>query len=494
MPRWQPITDLPEGWEKLRSSHLEGLLAIWRERYEKLKDSTALAEFNARLQREWAIETGIIEGLQPPARIGLVRFRGMFSLAVCLTALLGFNTGKSAFAQAKEEDKEKAAAKTCYTFPFEYAPPLQPFLIVKAKIGDSEPLDFMLDTGSSGFSVYVAPSVVARLGLRHRDTSKKSTETGTESNFRPIEDFSFTLVGKTADDDAIIEAESAVTSKQSILGEYPSTRGLAGIISVSLFENLVGQLDFSKRELRISEDANLLSKNRSVANVLPITFNRNGQPTVQISYPNNRTEQHLLDTGASGMSVSESLSNDLKTGKFYRGSLLTAGGLQEGSQFVLSSIKVGNISIENVVCSQTSAKSGTKSNPKLGVDVLSLFIVTIDIANSRLILEPRRDIIPFSPNAIGMNRFRVTRNAANKVIIQSSAGSEFDKLVGMEITKIDGMEVKGLTVGEVQGLVEGRAGKIGRVSGFHNAKPIEFSFMRKSWLTYLRDMDERPEN
>ena len=63
MPRWQPITDLPEDWEKLRSSHLEGLLSIWRERYEKLKDSTALAEFNARLQREWAIETGIIEGL-----------------------------------------------------------------------------------------------------------------------------------------------------------------------------------------------------------------------------------------------------------------------------------------------------------------------------------------------------------------------------------------------------------------------------------------------
>lgn len=63
MPAYEKITDLPDDWARLRSSHIEGLLAIWRERHEKMKDSPALAEFNARLQREWAIETGIIEGL-----------------------------------------------------------------------------------------------------------------------------------------------------------------------------------------------------------------------------------------------------------------------------------------------------------------------------------------------------------------------------------------------------------------------------------------------
>lgn len=63
MPKWKPIEDLPADWEKIKSSHLAGLLTIWRERHEKMKDSTALREFNERLQREWSIETGIIEGL-----------------------------------------------------------------------------------------------------------------------------------------------------------------------------------------------------------------------------------------------------------------------------------------------------------------------------------------------------------------------------------------------------------------------------------------------
>ena len=61
-PIWRPITDLPAGWEDLCSRGLASLAPIWRDQAARLKNM-ALAAFNERMKRQWAIETGIIEGL-----------------------------------------------------------------------------------------------------------------------------------------------------------------------------------------------------------------------------------------------------------------------------------------------------------------------------------------------------------------------------------------------------------------------------------------------
>jgi len=60
---WAPIDDLPEDWQRLASSELAHLISIWKEQSERLKSSDAIKDFNDRLSREWAIETGIVEGL-----------------------------------------------------------------------------------------------------------------------------------------------------------------------------------------------------------------------------------------------------------------------------------------------------------------------------------------------------------------------------------------------------------------------------------------------
>jgi Fic family protein len=60
---WDPITDLPQSWNKLGSSELKSLAAVWKEQSQRLQESDALKRFNDRLSREWAIETGIIENL-----------------------------------------------------------------------------------------------------------------------------------------------------------------------------------------------------------------------------------------------------------------------------------------------------------------------------------------------------------------------------------------------------------------------------------------------
>jgi Fic family protein len=58
---WRPIEDLPSDFPKLASPELRPLADVWREQKELLEGSDALRIFNERLQRKWAIETGIIE-------------------------------------------------------------------------------------------------------------------------------------------------------------------------------------------------------------------------------------------------------------------------------------------------------------------------------------------------------------------------------------------------------------------------------------------------
>jgi Fic family protein len=60
---WTFIEDLPKNYDELHDSGLESLAAIWKEQSVTLVKRDALAQFNERLRREWAIETGIIENL-----------------------------------------------------------------------------------------------------------------------------------------------------------------------------------------------------------------------------------------------------------------------------------------------------------------------------------------------------------------------------------------------------------------------------------------------
>ena len=62
MSTWKPIEDLPADWEYLGFNELGGFAHLWGRIARDFKAS-AVAKFNERLRREWAIETGIVEGV-----------------------------------------------------------------------------------------------------------------------------------------------------------------------------------------------------------------------------------------------------------------------------------------------------------------------------------------------------------------------------------------------------------------------------------------------
>jgi fido (protein-threonine AMPylation protein) len=58
---WRPIEDLSERIRTYPNPDLYVLAQAWAERMKQLRDSQKLKEFNERLTRQWAIETGLIE-------------------------------------------------------------------------------------------------------------------------------------------------------------------------------------------------------------------------------------------------------------------------------------------------------------------------------------------------------------------------------------------------------------------------------------------------
>ena len=61
--KWKEISDLPEDLDSLRDRELESLCEVWAREKESIGDDKRVKDFNTELAREWAIETGIVEGV-----------------------------------------------------------------------------------------------------------------------------------------------------------------------------------------------------------------------------------------------------------------------------------------------------------------------------------------------------------------------------------------------------------------------------------------------
>ncbi len=60
---WHPIEDYETDPQELGKPELRSLAEVWNEQCSVLMEAEGLQQFNERLKREWAIETGLIERL-----------------------------------------------------------------------------------------------------------------------------------------------------------------------------------------------------------------------------------------------------------------------------------------------------------------------------------------------------------------------------------------------------------------------------------------------
>ncbi len=62
-PNWVPIQPLPENWKEWADPELQGLVDEWQSQRLELEGMNAYRTFLERLNRQWAIETGVLERL-----------------------------------------------------------------------------------------------------------------------------------------------------------------------------------------------------------------------------------------------------------------------------------------------------------------------------------------------------------------------------------------------------------------------------------------------
>ena len=61
--KWREIADLPGDLDPLRDRELEALREVWDDERKRIGEAGQVSDFSVQLAREWAIETGIIEGV-----------------------------------------------------------------------------------------------------------------------------------------------------------------------------------------------------------------------------------------------------------------------------------------------------------------------------------------------------------------------------------------------------------------------------------------------
>src|ERR1700690_3307107 len=61
--KWRPIADLGDDPKSFTDGELGSLKRVWANQKNEMIEFGTLDEFDKRLRREWAIETGIIEGV-----------------------------------------------------------------------------------------------------------------------------------------------------------------------------------------------------------------------------------------------------------------------------------------------------------------------------------------------------------------------------------------------------------------------------------------------
>lgn len=61
--KWKPLEDLPLDPTTLTDNELESLHEVWLDQRESLAKANVLEKFSKELHRQWAIETGVVEGV-----------------------------------------------------------------------------------------------------------------------------------------------------------------------------------------------------------------------------------------------------------------------------------------------------------------------------------------------------------------------------------------------------------------------------------------------
>lgn len=337
------------------------------------------------------------------------------------------------------------------TIPFEVA--IQ-HVIVKARVNDSRPLSFVLDTGAS--AALVRLNVATELGLSlYGSVNSGGAGPGRQAG-RQVKNAVWSLVGLERFSQPM-KLALPMANLSSALG-----RDADGIIGGEFIRQFVVEVDYQARTIRIHDQRTF--RYNGPGETLPLEFNQNGHPVIKATVTplGGQPIEHrfMFDIG-SGLALAlhspfvtkhDLLGGPIKTIRAI--GLAGAGGTSVGRLGRVAMLQIGSFKVVNPITLFSQDAAGAFANESLagniGAQVARRFRLFLDYGRSRLILEPAPTFSdPFDRAVSGIavhaegadyHTFRV------KEVLEDSPATEAGIAVGDVIAAVDEITADGLTL------------------------------------------------
>jgi len=262
-----------------------------------------------------------------------------------------------------------------------------PRIFLKARINESEPLYFILDSGSTWS--FIDPSVVQSLGLKTEGQGQITNAQGDPIDLTFVKGVTLDISGAKFSDQSLAVAPMKVKFIHPV----------AGIIGSPFFKRFVVGIDYTARSLTLYEPHDYMYHGRG--QILPLEF-QDELPvlrvvlTIGMGLP---VEARLMvDSGASWpvqlyrpfVEAKKLLTSS--EGMLRLGGSAGLGGRQSFLVGRAKSVRLGRLEFKNQIVTFSQDEKGfgtsTERDGLIGTATLNRFRVVFDYARQRMIIEP----------------------------------------------------------------------------------------------------------
>ncbi|MDT7781072.1 MAG: hypothetical protein QOC99_3584 [Acidobacteriota bacterium] len=278
-------------------------------------------------------------------------------------------------------------------------------ILLQARVNNSQPLWFILDTGASG--TLINTSRVKGLSLKYLATAKM-TGMGGIAKGEYLGGANFRLPGVEVFDRKIVSI--SIDPMLSRVG-----RVVDGVIGYDFFKEFVVEIDYVAKTINLYDPRAYTYK--GTGEVIPFRL-RGGTPFTRVKLELAGRDaiegEFEIDTGSDGaLSINGPFAEAHKLLKSiaHKSATLTGAGAGGESPYIsarLGSMQVGRFRFENPVVSLSQDTKGagasTVSAGQLGTEIFRRFRVILDYSRAQMILEPNPSFSePFETDMSGLD-------------------------------------------------------------------------------------------
>jgi len=362
------------------------------------------------------------------------------------------------------------------SIPFEYDRLLMPYIVVQASINGQPPLPFVVDTGAADYFLAVEPWAAKKIGLPSLWPSGSQFVNGQGQKAVTCTLVKTVNVMGGGKNDALdfafdnkfftTEAGRRKDTPFQIVSFYDAFRDSyrgpppAGIIPLDTLRlpGLVWRIDFQRKRLIFIKGG---WKPPAGASVVPLRHvGSSALLHLSAGLVRGNPIDFELDTGCSDTRMHDMAARTLPGGQSTQDLFAPQNRERFYDTALLPELHLGTLVEPNVTIHETESALSLVSDNLLGLDFLSRFLVTLDLAENKMYLERRpdyaRQIVP--PGRAGVRLEKRAEQSVAAWVEPDSPAFRAGLRVGNRVEQVDGQPLEALPLWGAQNLLDGFEG------------------------------------